>query len=294
MKKPSHVILAAICGPMFFSFLLPARADYYHGYDNQQSSPRKTGIRKRIIDNSNGEYFIYNPYKVTDFDYYDDTPPPSGFDDMGIGERSTPPGNPIRATYPFNIGLCPAIQLIGVEDDVHGFRLSLPWSRNQDVCGLDIGAFGGEANGNFFGVGIAGLVNGARGDMGGMHIAGIGNEAQNNAMGFQCSLIFNTAKYLYGLQMSMVMNRAWGTARGCQIGLNADAIEMFGVQIGCGNLADTLYGCQIGIGNYSDDVHGVQIGVLNYTTDLRGIQIGVLNYVGNSTIKVLPIINARF
>ncbi|MFO7870002.1 MAG: hypothetical protein R6V03_01040 [Kiritimatiellia bacterium] len=159
----------------------------------------------------------------------------------------------------FQISLSPKRQIVNEYASIEGLRLSLPYSRNRNVRGLDLG-FVNRAEGYFEGLGIGVLMNSCRDGMRGMTISP-----------------WNAVEY---------------DAKGAQIGLlNTMGMEIMGCQIGLLNLCDTLRGFQIGGYNYAWRVTGTQIGVVNITGYLKGFQIGLANVITDRYHwRMLPIV----
>lgn len=200
-------------------------------------------------------------------------------------------------------------QLAGSDRNIYGLRLSLLYSKNRDMSGLDIGFGKNEAddvNGiqialiglneaeNANGVQIAVIGNfsekmmkGDRGNytrdyksMKGIQIAGFGNKA-DNIIGIQAAGLFNGAHNAIGLQIGFLSNVAT-TLKGIQVSAfnvnYSTDTRVQGAQFGFFNSVTNVQGCQIGAFNSCEHLRGVQIGIGNECCGkMKGVQIGIVN-----------------
>jgi hypothetical protein len=173
------------------------------------------------------------------------------------------------------VSLWESVQIVDQRRSVHGFRLVLPYGRNRDLHGADIGIVGrldGELEGAQ--VGVAGVVDG-------------------NVTGLQYNWLLSTAGgRVQGLQWSGV-NMA-GSFEGAQLGLlNYVESPSIGGRVGFANIAlAEMHGADLGVVNYAARVEGVQIGFVNVTEHLHGVQIGIVNVAPNGFLPVFVLFNA--
>lgn len=167
---------------------------------------------------------------------------------------------PSRGWTPIQAGIFNPGQLFTEETDVYGLRLSLPYTKNEDLYGID---------------------------------TGIASETES-LTGVQANFLFNGAQEATGLQMTIIENASIN-ATGLQLSwLNMVEKRFTGIQLGgLVNTAGDVKGAQLaGLHNRSERVVGLQISALvNETTDLRGLQIGALNFNENGPLPFFPIFN---
>jgi hypothetical protein len=167
---------------------------------------------------------------------------------------------PSRGWTPIQAGMFNPGQLFTEETDVYGLRLSLPYTRNEELYGIDIG---------------------------------IASEMES-LTGIQANFLFNGAQEAAGLQMTICENASIKAA-GLQLSvLNLVEQSFTGIQLGgLVNTAGAAKGVQIGgIHNRSESIVGLQMTTLvNETNDLRGLQIGALNFAENGFLPFFPIFN---
>ena len=161
---------------------------------------------------------------------------------------------PIQAGF-FNPG-----QIFTEETDVQGLRLSLPYTHNEELYGLDVGI--ARTAESLTGVQTNFLFNGAQ-----------------DASAFQAAICMNSSIKAKGLQLS-VLNLVEQSFTGLQLA-------------GLVNTAGAAKGAQIaGIHNRSESIVGIQISSLvNETNDLKGLQIGALNFNENGLLPFFPVFN---
>jgi hypothetical protein len=187
-------------------------------------------------------------------------------------DTDTPPA---RAPAPFQLSLWESVQIVDSTRPIHGVRLALPYGRNSDVYGLDVGIIN-RIDHDLEGVqfSITGIVDG---DMKGLQynwfFSSVGGEAQ-------------------GAQMSVV-NLA-GTLEGAQLGaVNVAQSGGAGAALGFVNVSrGPTVGAELGIVNYASRIEGVQFGLVNVTEHLHGVQIGLVNVASNGFLPVFVIFNA--
>ncbi|MBW2495297.1 MAG: hypothetical protein JRE43_11145 [Deltaproteobacteria bacterium] len=167
---------------------------------------------------------------------------------------------PSSGWTPVQIGFFNPGQLFTQETDVHGMRISVPYTRNENLYGLD---------------------------------AGIASTAET-LTGVQTNFLFNGAQDARALQMTICMNSSI-QAKGVQMSVfNLVEQNFTGLQLGgLVNTAGDAKGAQIaGIHNRSESIVGLQISSLvNETNDLRGLQLGALNFNDSGPLPFFPIFN---
>ena len=160
----------------------------------------------------------------------------------------------------FQSGLYNPVQLYSEETNVHGLRLSLPYTRNSDLHGIDLG---------------------------------VAAETES-VTGVQANFLYNGAVEATGLQMTFFQN-ASTEAMGLQIsGVNMVENSFTGFQLGgFVNSTAEIKGLQLaGLHNRSERVVGLQItSLVNETDELKGLQIGALNFNHNGLLPFFPIFN---
>jgi hypothetical protein len=167
---------------------------------------------------------------------------------------------PSRGWTPIQVGMFNPGQLFTEETDVHGLRLSLPYTHNENVYGLD---------------------------------TGIASTAES-LTGIQVNFLFNGAQDATALQATICLNSSI-KAKGLQLSvLNLVEQSFSGLQLaGLVNTAGEAKGAQIaGIHNRAESIVGLQItSLVNETNDLRGLQIGALNFNESGPLPFFPIFN---
>ena len=134
---------------------------------------------------------------------------------------------------PVQIGIAgEAFQLFPNETDVIGLRLNLAASRNDTVCGIDLGL-----------VSLGADIQAVR--------ANLYNSSDYRFCGLEVGLV-NRDVALAGLAVAP-FNLVSGDASAMQIGLFNHANFMTGMQIGLFNHANSLRGVQIGLINLIED-----------------------------------------
>ena len=133
---------------------------------------------------------------------------------------------------PLQIGIYPPAQLIPEDADVRGLRLSLPYSVNNHVVGIDIGIASTASDIDALQVNLYSMVYG---EMTGVQIALLATTGSGN-----------------GLQISL-LNRASTVFEGIQCSLINMAEDMTGIQIGLINRTEFLTGLQIGLVNVIEE-----------------------------------------
>lgn len=173
------------------------------------------------------------------------------------------------------LSLWESVQIVDRERSVHGFRLVLPYGRNRDLEGADLGIVA-RLDGNLVGaqLSVAGIIDG-------------------NVKGVQYNWLLSTAGgRVQGLQWSGV-NMA-GSYEGAQLGLlNYVESPSVGGRFAVANIAlSEIHGADIGAVNYAARVDGVQIGLVNVAEHLHGVQIGLVNVAPNGFLPVFVLFNA--
>lgn len=184
------------------------------------------------------------------------------------------PADP-RDPAAFQLSLWDSAQIIDSERSVHGARLALPYGRNWDVYGLDVG-----------------IVNSIDHDLEGVQFSIVG-VTDNGVKGVQYNLLWSSAGgHAQGFQSSAVTSA--GSLTGVQIGaVNYVRDTATGVGLGIVNAYEgQSKGAQIGVVNYASRIEGFQFGLVNVTGHLHGVQIGLVNVASNGFLPVFPIVNA--
>lgn len=182
---------------------------------------------------------------------------------------------PARDASPFQLSLWDSVQVVDREHSIHGLRLALPYGRNWDVHGLDVGIVN-RVDHELVGAQFS-LVGLVEGDMKGYQNDWLWGSVAGEMQGVQMSAI-NVAGSLQGAQLGAV-NYARGGATGVGLGL---------VNVTEGQLE----GAELGFVNYAPRVEGFQLGVVNVTSHLHGVQIGLVNVATNGFLPVFVIFNA--
>jgi hypothetical protein len=175
----------------------------------------------------------------------------------------------------FQISLWDSVQAVDRARSIHGLRLTLPYGRNWDVHGVDVGIVNHVDN-DLEGVqwSVAGFVEG---DMKGLQYNWLVSSVDGEAQGAQFGVV-NSVGALEGAQFGAV-NYARDGATGAGFGL-VNAYEGASV------------GAQLGVVNYASRIEGVQFGLVNVTDHLHGVQIGLVNVARNGFLPVFVIFNA--
>jgi hypothetical protein len=176
---------------------------------------------------------------------------------------------------PFQLSLWDSVQVVDAGRPIHGLRLALPYGRNLDVRGLDVG-----------------IVSAVDRELEGVQLSVVGI-VDGNVRGLQYNWLWGSAGGLArGAQISAV-NTA-GTLEGAQLGaVNYVRGDAGGVGLGIVNVFEgATTGAQLGGVNYAPRIEGFQLGFVNVTGHLRGVQIGLVNVASNGFLPVFPIVNA--
>jgi len=137
-------------------------------------------------------------------------------------------------TTVLQIGVWPStFQVVPDEINVSGLKLNLPFARNDDVCGLDLGFA----------------------------------SSTKKASAVQLNLVINRNHDEYsGLQMGLINQN--GNANGIILGLwNVADDKTHGLELGLVNSSTEYKGLQVGLINYTEMMSGVQIGLVNIITE---------------------------
>ena len=123
------------------------------------------------------------------------------------------------AAVPVQIGILgDTVQLFGVDREVVGLKLNLPYAENNEVTGLDIGIAGG-----------GGTIRGIR--LNAINLSDV------MSSGFEVGLV-NIDAAAKGFQLGLV-NIVKGQMDGFQLGLLNHVGSLHGLQIGLVNMIDT-------------------------------------------------------
>jgi hypothetical protein len=182
---------------------------------------------------------------------------------------------PERDPALFQLSLWDSVQLVDPTRTVRGLRLTLPYGRNWDMQGLDIGIVT-QTDHDFEGAqfSFVGLVGG---DMKGLQynwlLSSVGAEATGAQLG-----VVNSAGVLEGAQFGAVNYAREGAT---------------GASFGVVNFYDgPSVGAELGLVNYATAIEGVQFGLVNVTEHLHGVQIGLVNVARNGFLPVFVLFNA--
>lgn len=219
------------------------------------------------------------------------------------------------------------VQILPEEFDVYGLRIDLPYGKNRDVGGIDMG-FVNQATRHAVGIQVGVLCNfdcemryqqSPRGyrvyqfpesynhsvQAGGIQLAGLFNLDQGDMTGIQLAPVNIVLADMRGFQVGAV-NFA-SRPMGVQIGVLGNGLfdptvtdmymhEVRGIQIGgLWNDAIDMHGLQISaLYNHAIEMQGLQIGLINECVRMRGVQLGLLNIIDESVLMLCPIMNACF
>ena len=179
---------------------------------------------------------------------------------------------------PLQLSLWPPAQVFADTADVVGLRLNLPYGRNQNFTGIDLG-FSGGLHGSLCGIQANLLMNavGASADDGwpfAMNFVNFRPPAPPPAAatGMQLTVFANAvqADRIAAVQLALCANTAKGRFRGCQVGV--------GNHITAAKDDDDAYGFQVGFDNHADHLTGVQC---SFTV----IALPMLFEIGDNSIK---------
>ena len=173
---------------------------------------------------------------------------------------------------PFQWGVFPPVQLLGINTPVYGWRLSTVYSDNKVMRGLDTGVFTGA----------------------------------DEAIGCQIAAANFVTDYACGLQLG-VANANGRNTTGAQLGLvniggNEDMTiegKTKGTQMGYINISNSIFsGFQLAAVNVSNwTFYGLQLGLINCNDDEGAptkkpcVQIGVMNFNTSGFLPFFPLIN---
>ena len=213
---------------------------------------------------------------------------------------------------PLQLSVWEPVQLFPEKFNVYGIRMNLPYGRNQNVTGLDIGGVnvvadqqtGGQLglinlSQNFTGV-CAGLMSHTN-NLRGLHL-GLSNTAKDSLCGVQVAGLMNLADHVKGVQVHCGIFgngavRVDGTQSVLLAGynltdeLNGTQLAMFGF-----NYAnESIHGVQFALFyNYVKNLNGLQMGLVNVCESLSGVQIGLVNIVRQEKMTIMPVLNFNF
>lgn len=148
-------------------------------------------------------------------------------------------------TTGFQIGIWPSrFQLVPDEINVSGLKINLPFSRNDEICGLDIG---------------------------------LASSSKKTAA-LQVNVFINRNHDEYsGIQASLINQN--GNANGIILGLwNVTDDKTHGVEVGIVNGSTEFRGLQVGLINYTEMMRGLQIGLVNIITESVVPVFPILNF----------------
>ena len=193
-----------------------------------------------------------------------------------LAEETPAPSSAAPGTQsaPIAVALWNPVQTSDENTSIRGFRLDLPYGKNYDMQGLDLG---------------------------------IASETTRNLTGASFTLGSSVGHNVIGVQSSFVLALAGGTVYGLQEGIYSQAKDLHGVQFGvvtqverqsygarfaAVNLGNAHEGAELGLVNTSKRARGLQLGLVNVTDELHGVQIGVVNVAKNGFLPFFPVMNA--
>lgn len=232
----------------------------------------------------------------------------------------------IAGWAPLQVSFWSPAQILPEEFDVYGLRLDLPYGKNRDVGGIDIG-FVNQATRHVIGLQAGVLCNFncelryqqlPRGyrvyqlperynhsiQAGGIQLAVFLNLDQGDMTGMQLALVNVVLADMRGIQVGAVNFASRPT--GIQIGALGNGLmdaavtgmymhEVRGIQVATlWNDAIDMHGVQLSLYNHAIEMQGLQVGLINECVKMRGVQIGVLNIIEESPLMLCPIMNACF
>jgi len=210
---------------------------------------------------------------------------------------------------PLQLALMDPFQMVPAGESITGLRLTLLYTRNQDVTGVSLTPGINRATGAVKGIewGLAnwtdgdvngwqdGLLNRAGGRFVGLQ-SGLASVTEGDLTGIQSGFITWTEGFSHGWKMGAV-NYTAGNFVGLETGfLNINRGPACGISLGVVNYSEnTFKGMQWGFVNHAIDMKGFQLGFVNVATTLNGLQIGLGNYNGKKEpFEFLPIVNWSF
>ncbi len=137
-------------------------------------------------------------------------------------------------TTVFQAGIWPSrFQLVPDEINISGLKLNLPFSRNDEICGLDLGLA----------------------------------SSSKKTSALQVNLFINRNHDEFsGIQAGIINQN--GNANGIIAGLwNVTDDKTHGVEVGLINGSTEYRGLQVGLINYTEMMRGLQIGLINIITE---------------------------
>ena len=182
-----------------------------------------------------------------------------------------------RQTF-LQLVLLPPAQLVPDTYDVRGLRMGLLFTRNRNLCGVDLGPSVNLAE-RVRGAQIVGLASWTKADAAGLQLVGGICGVEGPFTGIQMAGLMSGAADVAGAQVAVGSSIAAGDMAGLQIGLIGCGTtgDVTGVQIGGqGSMAESVVGVQTGLGCLAGDVTGLQLGGLAVGGKLRGFQIAAL------------------
>lgn len=212
-----------------------------------------------------------------------------------------------HSVTPLSIGIASPIQLPGSEWRVWGLRFGGFYGSSHEVIGIDAGVCGNTTIG-MTGIQLTGF-NRVQGDVRGIQFGLVANSDRLDVRGVQAGTvnwdqgslggvqlgILNIDAAFYGVQLGF-LNWDGGLSYGAQGGfVNVNVNEFTGASFGIVNKSDRMTGFQMGLVNLIDKVgSGLQLGLFNGAAKFEGVQIGLLNVIQNSTLPIMPFLNANF
>jgi hypothetical protein len=184
-------------------------------------------------------------------------------------------GEANRKVARFQLSLWSSVQTSDEGSSVYGMRLNLPYGKNRDVRGFDLG-IANQATGDLYGaqLGFGGYVEG---DVSGVQNNLILSIGRGNVTGLQQGA-YTFAGNLSGVQFGVV-NRVEDASTGARFAV----VNLSG---------SSSRGAEFGLVNHARRVDGLQLGIVNVTDELHGVQIGLANFAKNGFVPFFPVMNA--
>lgn len=133
----------------------------------------------------------------------------------------------------FQFSFFSPLQIFRETTDVSGLRLTLPYGKNADIKGLDLGI--ANDTDNLYGISLAAMMSRRTENMYGFTFSGFLNLSEGDDIGLSIAGIYNQVNQIDGLQYATLYNQA-KMVRGVQFGLVNYCHDMRGAQIGIFNV----------------------------------------------------------
>jgi len=133
----------------------------------------------------------------------------------------------------FQFSFFSPLQIFSEKDNIYGFRLTLPYGKNQTLKGMDIG-IANQLN-NLYGISFAALLSQRSENMYGINLSGIFNISKGDDIGLSMAGFYNEIRNVEGVQAAVLYNQA-RFVKGVQFGLVNYCHNMNGAQVGIINI----------------------------------------------------------